>query len=52
MGACHATPSPQFCPTNGGGNPFQPGGPCEDCLSEGYAFCLLDIIAYICSPIP
>lgn len=49
--ACHATSSAQYCFTNGG-NPFQAGGPCEDCKAEGFNYCVLDIFAYICSPIP
>lgn len=48
-GACHAQASAQYCPTNNG-NLFQPGGPCEDCTTEGDSQCFLDLIAYVCLP--
>jgi len=49
--ACHATKTPQYCPTAEGGV-FKAGLPCEDCVAEGYPYCILDIVAYLCSPVP
>jgi hypothetical protein len=44
---CHTQPSPDACPTS-----FQAGGPCEDCTAEGEAYCVFDLILYVCSSTP
>ena len=50
-GACHATASAQYCPTSDGGT-FKAGLGCENCVAEGYPFCIKDFVVYVCSPIP
>ncbi len=49
--ACHATYSAKYCPTSDGGT-FKTGLGCEDCVAEGYPFCIQDFVVWICSPIP
>jgi len=44
---CHTQPSPDACPTS-----FHAGGPCEDCTAEGEAYCVFDLIVYVCSSTP
>jgi hypothetical protein len=49
--ACHATYTAKYCPTSDGGT-FKAGLGCEDCVAEGYPFCIQDFVVYVCSPIP
>ncbi len=50
--ACQVTPSATYCPEPNEAGVFQAGSPCEDCLSQGYPYCIHDIVVWICSPIP
>ena len=45
--ACHVTPSAQYCPEPNEAGVFQAGYPCEDCVSQGYPYCLHDIVVWI-----